>query len=963
MDKLKYIKLENEDGSYSNSIPLAVDSDYVDINGDTLTNVISAKANTIDVNASIADLESEISAVASGSPAGVYDTVAALTTADPDRSKIYVVSADGHWYYYDEGWLDGGTYQAAEDSETVDGMYDYLMINSKNLYDKKQHLVKDYFLGSKGLSYYKGMSYMKYPVVPGEVYYFLNPHAITQNKWDLPGGNYIGYLDSEDNVFSIENIGKIGSDTPPTYLNGVDNFIEITIPENAVYMIINTKLFAYDIEDSAILSKEHPFGYAFGDRDTYLRSLMNIDLYTNLYRYNYNVPSYLIDNIHDEPQSSQTGNYAEIPVDAHKKYVFFRGEKTTARGDAIHYLNSEKQVIANDLIDSLKKDYIEQKGYVFYLDKLPSTCAYIRINSALTNFNAAKKMYFGEYQSNHSIVNSDYKAREEIEDISNIIITNKYPNFETATVIYDEFKNIDLIGNDWQLNAYWDAVAWGGHKYDYANTDMALIKVKPGEYYYIKGKSAEAARLFALQRNNKNILNLTLSQSGNKYSDYIVKIPEECYFMYVNRWHTSEDTYKQSCFQLYKINDFVPYPKNILSNFSKEASLIIKAKPMSSSYYDHRLLAVWLTASTITELNATKGDVLEIQYSLATRYPEIIHGWISNFSITAESPSLFTLLTDTFITSSKANELAGMAYNGEVKNEVIYGGTSGSKYISLMVDIDYEKIKDMPIYIIDPIIVNKTKNTSLVLNASHIASNSAYSTYSGTKITAAGIEGYETSNQFIDTSLGLGFSKWYAIGDSITEKNFRAKTNYFDYCVNDLKITGVNLGRSGTGYKRTENTFITRLDQITTYNYDTDIITVYGSINDNSFVASALGQLGDTTTDTLYGSMYTFFNTLFTKFGAVRVGLITPIPWKGSKDSNDAKLYKQALIDTANLFNVPYLDLEKCTNLRPDDTDFLNTYYMSDNETTPRLDTGGVHPNSIGHKLFYGRIKEFLKTL
>ena len=50
MDKLKYIKLENEDGSYSNSIPLAVDSDHVDVNGNTLTNELSYKANNSSIN-------------------------------------------------------------------------------------------------------------------------------------------------------------------------------------------------------------------------------------------------------------------------------------------------------------------------------------------------------------------------------------------------------------------------------------------------------------------------------------------------------------------------------------------------------------------------------------------------------------------------------------------------------------------------------------------------------------------------------------------------------------------------------------------------------------------------------------------------------------------------------------------------------------------------------------------------
>lgn len=101
MDKLKYIKLENEDGSYSESIPLAVDSEHVDVNGVQLTKVLEEKAT-----------KSEVEAIASGSPAGIYSTVAALTSADPDHNKIYLVIADGKWYYYNNGWQPGGVYQA-----------------------------------------------------------------------------------------------------------------------------------------------------------------------------------------------------------------------------------------------------------------------------------------------------------------------------------------------------------------------------------------------------------------------------------------------------------------------------------------------------------------------------------------------------------------------------------------------------------------------------------------------------------------------------------------------------------------------------------------------------------------------------------------------------------------------------------------------------------------------------------
>lgn len=50
MDKLKYIKLEQEDGSYSESIPLSVDADYVDVSGDSLTSVLGKKADAQEIN-------------------------------------------------------------------------------------------------------------------------------------------------------------------------------------------------------------------------------------------------------------------------------------------------------------------------------------------------------------------------------------------------------------------------------------------------------------------------------------------------------------------------------------------------------------------------------------------------------------------------------------------------------------------------------------------------------------------------------------------------------------------------------------------------------------------------------------------------------------------------------------------------------------------------------------------------
>ena len=66
-------------------------------------------------NIRIAGIENQVNVVASGSPAGVYNTLNDLISDNPDHSKIYVVSSNGKWYWYNgTTWTEGGTYQATE---------------------------------------------------------------------------------------------------------------------------------------------------------------------------------------------------------------------------------------------------------------------------------------------------------------------------------------------------------------------------------------------------------------------------------------------------------------------------------------------------------------------------------------------------------------------------------------------------------------------------------------------------------------------------------------------------------------------------------------------------------------------------------------------------------------------------------------------------------------------------------
>lgn len=122
MDKLKYIKLENEDGSYSDSIPLSVSADYVDISSTSETlnltnyitnnniNINNLKSTTSNLQNKVNNNTNAIQGLASGSP-----LVASSTSGMTDTSRVYVNTTDGYWYYYNGTiWVAGGVYQSAE---------------------------------------------------------------------------------------------------------------------------------------------------------------------------------------------------------------------------------------------------------------------------------------------------------------------------------------------------------------------------------------------------------------------------------------------------------------------------------------------------------------------------------------------------------------------------------------------------------------------------------------------------------------------------------------------------------------------------------------------------------------------------------------------------------------------------------------------------------------------------------
>ena len=132
MDKIKYIKIEDENGNLSDNIPIGADASNIDTaDGNNIEDGINIMKQQINLLEQEDDLlQSKINKLSSGSP------IAAESIEDmTDQNRIYVNISDGKWYYYDEGWKAGGVYQAiqvGDKSININNLTDSLL-NSLNL--------------------------------------------------------------------------------------------------------------------------------------------------------------------------------------------------------------------------------------------------------------------------------------------------------------------------------------------------------------------------------------------------------------------------------------------------------------------------------------------------------------------------------------------------------------------------------------------------------------------------------------------------------------------------------------------------------------------------------------------------------------------------------------------------------------------------------------------------------------
>lgn len=198
--------------------------------------------------------------------------------------------------------------------------------------------------------------------------------------------------------------------------------------------------------------------------------------------------------------------------------------------------------------------------------------------------------------------------------------------------------------------------------------------------------------------------------------------------------------------------------------------------------------------------------------------------------------------------------------------------------------------------------------------------------------------------------------KWVVVGDSHTEHNIRATKNYHDYVAEKTGITVVNLGKSGAGYKRLEESNKAFYQLVASIPEDADVVTIYGSGND---LSQPLGEVTDTGTDTLCGCINTTIDNYNELFPGTPLGIVTPCPWSNANPASETcamALYSAAIVEICKRRSIPCLDLYHCSNLRPWEAKFRELFYTRDNG-------GGCHPDENGHAILAPKFAAFLEYL
>ena len=169
-----------------------------------------------------------------------------------------------------------------------------------------------------------------------------------------------------------------------------------------------------------------------------------------------------------------------------------------------------------------------------------------------------------------------------------------------------------------------------------------------------------------------------------------------------------------------------------------------------------------------------------------------------------------------------------------------------------------------------------------------------------------------------------------------------------------------NQGSSGTGYRNSYDgaaPFYEKVAQFAEVD-ETCVVTFFGSFND-IWDSPTIGEITDTDITTVCGCINKTFDNLCISSPKTKFGVITPTPWQQYTPMGDNSLaieYVDKLIAICKRRGIPYLDLFRCSGLRPWEGQFRENFYTHD-------DGNGTHPDEKGHEIISHPIYSFIKFL
>lgn len=190
----------------------------------------------------IANIESLAQSVASGSPAGVYATLSDLQTDNPSHTKIYLVLADGKWYYYDNdesAWTAGGTYQSTGIAEGGVKYYNLDTTLTSGIaiesMESEATVTQSYFVSGNVGSTISTTSNSHYvygvlSVAPGD---FIIYPAVTKFSYSI---KVLLFCDSDDKIISRVDITDLRDE------DGFSKYTTFVIPNNVTKVYFNSAL-------------------------------------------------------------------------------------------------------------------------------------------------------------------------------------------------------------------------------------------------------------------------------------------------------------------------------------------------------------------------------------------------------------------------------------------------------------------------------------------------------------------------------------------------------------------------------------------------------------------------------------------------------------------------------------------------------------------------------------------------